>query len=148
MKKNKGFTLIELLISISILSIITIAFSTVSISAIKGNSKNSIDIGAMNIAQGEIENIRSQMKTYENSMPISLTSVDGYEILEDKVNEFSMINNNNKYNVSLEIKKAKEGNTTYSTLYEIKVCVVAKEDNQYFSKKSTELVTQIRLNKI
>lgn len=148
MKKNKGFTLIELLISISILSIIAIAFSTVSTSAIKGNSKNSIDIGAMNIAQGEIENIRSQMKTYKKSMPLSLTSVDGHEILEDEVKKFFRVNNNNKYNVSLEIKKAKEENTTYLTLYEIKVSVVSEEDKKYFSKKSTELVTQIRLNKI
>lgn len=146
MKENKGFTFIELLISISILSILTIAFSTISISAIKGNSKNDIDIGAMNIAQSEIENIRSQMKKYESSLPISLTSVDGYEISQDRVNEFSRINNNNKYDVYIEIKKATEGSRIYSQLYEVKVLV--KEEKQYFSRKSTELVTQIRLDRI
>lgn len=146
MKKNKGFTLIELLISITILSILTIAFSKVSISAIKGNSKNNIDIVAMNIAQSEIENIRSQMKSYEKSLPISLISVDGHEILEDKVNKFSVINNNDTYNLSIEIKKAVEGSTTYSELYEVKVAV--KAEKEYFSGKSTELVTQIRINKI
>lgn len=146
MKKNKGFTLIELLISIFILSILTIAFSQVSISAIKGNSKNSTDIVAMNIAQSEIENIRSQMKSYEKSLPISLISLDGHEILEDKVNKFSMINNNETYNVSIEIKKSVEGSITYSELYEVTVSV--KTEKKYFSGKSTELVTQIRLNKI
>lgn len=146
MEKNKGFTLIELLVSISILSILTIAFTTVSISAIKGNSKNSIDIVAMNIAQGEIENIRSQMKEYEKSSSISLTSVEGHKILENEVNEFSMISNNNTYNVSIEIKKAVIEGITYPELYEVKVKV--KEEKEYFSGKSTELVTQIRLNKI
>lgn len=146
MKRNKGFTLIELLISISILSILIISFSTISNSAIKGNAKNNIDIGAMNIAQSEIENIRSQMKNYKNSFPISLTSVDGYEILQDRVNKFSMTNNNHQYNVHIEVKKAMDGSRLYSELYEVKVLV--KEEKQYFSRKSIELVTQIRINTI
>ena len=146
MRKNKGFTLVELLVSIAILSILTIAFTTVSISSIKGNSKNNIDIVAMNIAQSEIENIRSQIKKYGDSSIILLTSVDGHEILENEANKFSITSNNNTYNVSIDIKKAVIKEKTYSQLYEVKV--VVKEETEYFSGKSTELVTQVRLNKI
>lgn len=157
MKKNKGFTLVELLVSIAILSILTIAFSKVSISAIKGNSKNNIDIGSMNIAQGEIENIRSQLKKYSGEDPLVLTSVEGEEIREsiedNKIPEnvkegFSRINNSVSYNIKIELKKAKNNDSTYLGLYDIKVSVVPDENKGYFSKKTTELFTQIRINKI
>ena len=51
---NKGFTLLELLISLSIITIILLAFSTIIISSIKGNTKNDKDINALNLAQSEI----------------------------------------------------------------------------------------------
>ena len=59
---NKGFTLLELLISLSIITIILLAFSTITISSIKGNTKNDKDISALNLAQSEIEVVRKQIK--------------------------------------------------------------------------------------
>lgn len=156
-KKNKGFTLIEVLMSMAILSIILIAFSTISISSIKGNSKNDIDIGAMNIAQGEIENIRSQLKQYSGEDPVELESTEGYKIYEGVLAKFPRTNNSGSYNVSIELKKAENNQQTeyennqpvvYSGLYEIKVSVVPNETKEYFSKKTTELITQIKINKI
>lgn len=157
MKDNKGFTLIEILTSAAIISIIVIAFSTISISSIKGNSKNNIDIGAMNIAQGEIENIRSQLKNYSGEDPLVLTSVEGEEIRESIEGKgtpqnasegFSRTNDSGSYNVKIELKKAENDYSTYSGLYEIKVSVAANENKEYFSKKTTELITQIRINRI
>lgn len=157
MKDNKGFTLIEILISTAILSIVVIAFSIISISSIKGNSKNNIDIGAMNIAQGEIENIRSQLKKYSGEDPLVLTSVEDEEIREsiegdetpkNVIEGFSRTNDSGSYNVKIELKKAKNDDSTHLGLYEIKVSVVPDKNKEYFSKKTTELVTQIKINRI
>ena len=64
---NKGFTLLELLISLSIITIILLAFSTIIISSIKGNTKNDKDISALNLAQSEIEIVRKQIKDGKTS---------------------------------------------------------------------------------
>ena len=59
---KKGFTLLELLVSISIISILLLAFLTIILSSIKVNTKNDKDISALYIAQSEIEVVRKQIK--------------------------------------------------------------------------------------
>ena len=128
---NKGFTLLELLVSISIMSIILLAFLTITISSIKGNTKNDKDISALNLAQSEIEILRKQIKdgkTDFNDEPY-IKEIDG-----------------KKFEVKLSVSESKEDTSSQYTLYEVYVSVEAKqenEENDYFSKKHTELVTEV-----
>ena len=128
---NKGFTLLELLISLSIITIILLAFSTIIISSIKGNTKNDKDISALNLAQSEIEILRKQIKdgkTDFNDEPY-IKEIDG-----------------KKFEVKLSVSESKEDTSSQYTLYEVYVSVEAKqenEENDYFSKKHTELVTEV-----
>lgn len=61
-KNKRGFTLIELLLAMSIISLIAFAFFRIVNTSVVTNSKNERDIKAMQIAQTQIENIRSQLK--------------------------------------------------------------------------------------
>ena len=128
---DKGFTLLELLISLSIITIILLAFSTIIISSIKGNTKNDKDISALNLAQSEIEILRKQIKdgkTDFNDEPY-IKEIDG-----------------KKFEVKLSVSESKEDTSSQYTLYEVYVSVEAKqenEENDYFSKKHTELVTEV-----
>ena len=128
---NKGFTLLELLISLSIITIILLAFSTITISSIKGNTKNDKDISALNLAQSEIEILRKQIKdgkTDFNDEPY-IKEIDG-----------------KKFEVKLSVSESKEDTSSQYTLYEVYVSVESKqenEENDYFSKKHTELVTEV-----
>ena len=128
---NKGFTLLELLISLSIITIILLAFSTIIISSIKGNTKNDKDISALNLAQSEIEILRKQIKdgkTDFNDEPY-IKEIDG-----------------KKFEVKLSVSESKEDTSSQYTLYEVYVSVEAKQENKendYFSKKHTELVTEV-----
>lgn len=128
---NKGFTLLELLVSISIMSIILLAFLTITISSIKGNTKNDKDISALNLAQSEIEILRKQIKdgkTDFNDEPY-IKEIDG-----------------KKFEVKLSVSESKEDTSSQYTLYEVYVSVEAKQENKendYFSKKHTELVTEV-----
>ena len=128
---KKGFTLLELLISLSIITIILLAFSTIIISSIKGNTKNDKDISALNLAQSEIEILRKQIKdgkTDFNDEPY-IKEIDG-----------------KKFEVKLSVSESKEDTSSQYTLYEVYVSVEAKqenEENDYFSKKHTELVTEV-----
>ena len=128
---NKGFTLLELLISLSIITIILLAFSTIIISSIKGNTKNDKDISALNLAQSEIEILRKQIKdgkTDFNDEPY-IKEIDG-----------------KKFEVKLSVSESKDDTSSQYTLYEVYVSVEAKqenEENDYFSKKHTELVTEV-----
>ncbi len=61
--KNKGFTLLELIIALSIVSIVLMSFYTLINSSIKQNTKTEKDIKSLNIAQGEIESLRNEVKT-------------------------------------------------------------------------------------
>lgn len=128
---NKGFTLLELLISLSIITIILLAFSTIIISSIKGNTKNDKDISALNLAQSEIEILRKQIK-------------DGKTDFNDEpyIKEID----SKKFEVKLSVSESKEDTSSQYTLYEVYVSVEAKqenEENDYFSKKHTELVTEV-----
>ena len=125
---DKGFTLLELLISLSIITIILLAFSTITISSIKGNTKNDKDISALNIAQSEIAVIRKPIKDRDTNLKNS----DSKEI------------DGKKFEVELCVSE-KEKFSQY-ILYKLCVSVEAKQKNEksdYFSKKHTELVTEV-----
>ena len=137
---NKGFTLLELLISLSIITIILLAFSTITISSIKGNTKNDKDISALNIAQSEIEVIRKQIKDRETNLKNS----ENKSIEKNTKEIYSKEIDGKKFEVELCVSE-KEKFSQY-ILYKLCVSVEAKQKNEksdYFSKKHTELVTEV-----
>lgn len=75
LKKSKGFTLIELLVALAIVGIILLAFFKVADSTTKMNVKNDRDIKALNLAQSEIENLRNQIKNYEQLEKLEIKEV-------------------------------------------------------------------------
>lgn len=137
---DKGFTLLELLISLSIITIILLAFSTITISSIKGNTKNDKDISALNIAQSEIEVIRKQIKDRETNLKNS----ENKSIEKNTKEIYSKEIDGKKFEVELCVSE-KEKFSQY-ILYKLCVSVEAKQKNEksdYFSKKHTELVTEV-----
>lgn len=129
-KDIRGLTLIELLISISILSIIGLAFFSTINASIKTNKKNETDIKAMNLAQSEIENLRIQIKKSTG------TTLDIFDLENNKIiigNENSYISNDYEVKITIEEKE--------NLLYEIRVSV--ESINKNFSKKETEIITQV-----
>ena len=150
MKKlnNKGLTLIELLVALAIvgLGIITM-FSSVN-SNLKVNTKNDKDIKSLQIAQSEIENLRSQIKskspdsfkinTYKEEQDkeeveeISLKDLEK----EDGISYFRIIDGkSNIYNINLKVTDDPEN------LYTIDIKVSSQ--NEDFSGKSTHIVTKV-----
>ena len=86
LEKSKGFTLIELLVALAIVGTILLAFFKIIDSTNRMNVKNDRDIKALNIAQSEIENLRSQIKeksgnnerklfVYDNSLDSNLQDI-------------------------------------------------------------------------
>lgn len=131
---KKGFTLLELLIAMGIMSIIALAFFGFLNSSIKFNTKNEKDIKALNIAQSEVENIREQIKSGKKD---SFITCDNEDIKLGYLNEYEVLldEKNNAYNINIELTKEQ------NDLYNIKVNV--KFSNEYFSKKSVNLITQV-----
>ena len=137
---DKGFTLLELLISLSIITIILLAFSTITISSIKGNTKNDKDISALNIAQSEIEVIRKQIKDRETNLKNS----ENKSIEKNTKEIYSKEIDGKKIEVELCVSE-KEKFSQY-ILYKLCFSVEPKQKNEksdYFSKKHTELVTEV-----
>lgn len=130
MKKevSKGFTLVEVLVSLSILSILMLVFFYVINISIKNNKKNEVDINALHLAQSEIENIRAQIK---NNNISNMKDLENNEIV---IGESSSYLSNN-YNVDILVEQKSD------LLYEIKVGV--KYQNFDFSKKNTQIITQV-----
>lgn len=62
-RSNKGFTLLELLVTLAVVVLALFAFFRVLNSTTRVNAKNDRDIKAINLAQSEIENLRSQIKS-------------------------------------------------------------------------------------
>ncbi len=148
---NKGFTLLELLVSISIMSIILLAFLTITISSIKGNTKNDKDIGALHIAQSEIEVVRKQIKdgntSFVNSENESLVLSDSNNFT-DTENVYYRTVDDKRFKVEfyISIDKFKDNESIEGKLYNLKVIVKSRpldEEDDYFSKKCTELITQV-----
>ena len=141
--KKKGFTLIEVIIAISIISIISLALFRVINSAIKNNSKNEIDIHSLNVAQSEMEQLRSSIKENHN-LEISINDSEKVLIIngENTVKYKKEIKrNDNKtivYDINLNIIREEKNNLP---LYTVKI-VVANEENT-FSSRNTVLKAQI-----
>ncbi|MGL5348869.1 MAG: type IV pilus modification PilV family protein [Peptostreptococcaceae bacterium] len=146
---KKGFTLIELLVAISIVSIIALAFFRIANSSILSNSKNEKDIKAMQIAQTQIENIRSQLKKDDTLKTLTLKySIDSQgtinekniqlEEKEDKIEESfeHKTSDNSTYRIQIILTREKGSANKY--LYAIKA-----EVNTNLSKKKTILNTSI-----
>lgn len=88
LKQNKGFTLIELLVALAIVGIILLAFFASINSTIRMDAKNDRDIKALNIAQSEIENLRTYIKNYEKSSNIKIENV--IDISEYKIGYYEV----------------------------------------------------------
>lgn len=74
-KDRQGFTLLELIISLAIIGLILLGFFRVIYSTTKINEKNDRDIKGMNLAQSEVENLRSQIKSKGNSGYIEINNI-------------------------------------------------------------------------
>lgn len=141
--KKKGFTLIEVIIAISIISIISLALFRVINSAIKNNSKNEIDIHSLNVAQSEMEQLRSNIKENHN-VEISINDNDKILIIngENTVKYKKEIRrNDNKtiiYDINLNIIREEKNKLP---LYTVKIDVSNEENT--FSSKNTVLKAQI-----
>lgn len=131
---NKAFTLIELIIAMSIISLLVVGFFGFYNSTIKYNTKNEKDIKSLNIAQSEIENLRQQIKSGRASNFKTTTNED--ITLNGEISSYEVVldENNNSYNLDIDLD-------CLNSLYTIKVSV--RFGNDYFSKKSTELITQV-----
>ena len=148
LKQDKGFTLIELLVALAIVGIILLAFFTSINSTIRMDAKNDRDIKALNIAQSEIENLRSQIKekadnnerelfVYDNSLDSNDKKI---EISFDKKNEYFRIYEDAdiKYKICLDIKREMVKEDTFNDyIYTINITV--QLEDKYFSKKITEI---------
>ena len=149
---NKGFTLLELLISLSIITIILLAFSTIIISSIKGNTKNDKDISALNLAQSEIEIVRKQIKdgktSFKNSENETLEFNSIIDSIENTENIYYKDVDGKNFEVKFYISKNDEylGGSLYKLWVRVKSKQKDEEDNwedDYFSKKYTELITEV-----
>lgn len=149
---NKGFTLLELLISLSIITIILLAFSTIIISSIKGNTKNDKDISALNLAQSEIEIVRKQIKDGKTSFKNSKNETLEFNSISDSIENTENIYYKDVDGKNFEVKFYISKNDEYlgGSLYKLWVRIKSKqkdeEDNwedDYFSKKYTELITEV-----
>lgn len=129
-KNTRGLTLVELLISMSILSIIGLAFFSTINTSIKTNKKNETDIKALHLAQSEVENLRVQIKK------LTCSTLDIVDLKDNKIT----INIDNYY-VSEEYEVKIKITEKEDLLYEIRVTVGAVNSN--FSKKKTEIITQV-----
>ena len=112
------------------------------------NVKNDRDIKALNIAQSEIENLRSQIKeksgnnerklfVYDNSLDSNDKKI---EISFDKKNEYFRIYEDAdiKYKICLDIKREIVAEDTFNDyIYTINIKV--QLEDKYFSKKITEI---------
>lgn len=136
---KKGFTLLELLVSISIISILLLAFLTIILSSIKVNTKNDKDISALYIAQSEIEVVRKQIKDGNTSF---VNSENKSLVINDTLgNLYYKEIDGKRFEVRFYLDKSLESN-----LYNLRVIVKSKSmdtEDDYFSKKTTELVTQV-----
>ena len=147
-EKSKGFTLIELLVALAIVGTILLAFFKIIDSTNRMNVKNDRDIKALNIAQSEIENLRSQIKektdnnerklfVYDNSLDSNGKKI---EISFDKKNEYFRIYEDTdiKYKICLDIKREIVKKDTFNDyIYTINITV--QLEDKYFSKKITEI---------
>ena len=148
LEKPKGFTLIELLVALAIVGTILLAFFKIIDSTNRMNVKNDRDIKALNIAQSEIENLRSQIKekadnnerelfVYDNSLDSNDKKI---EISFDKKNEYFRIYEDAdiKYKICLDIKREMVKEDTFNDyIYTINITV--QLEDKYFSKKITEI---------
>lgn len=155
-KTNKGFTLLELLISISIISIIVLAFSTMIMSSIKGNTKNDKDISALNLAQSEIEVVRKQIKDGKTSLKNSENETLEIKLINDSIEDTNSDPIEDTKNIYYKDVDGKSFEVKFyiskdeDSLYKLWVRVKSKQKNDeenwaddYFSKKYTELVTEV-----
>ena len=147
-EKSKGFTLIELLVSLAIVGTTLLAFFKIIDSTNRMNVKNDRDIKSLNIAQSEIENLRSQIKekagdnerelfVYDNSLDSNDKKI---EISFDKKNEYFRIYEDAdiKYKICLDIKREIVAEDTFNDyIYTINITV--QLEDKYFSKKITEI---------
>ena len=129
-KDIRGLTLVELLISISILSIIGLAFFSTINTSIKTNKKNETDIKAMHLAQSEVENLRVQIKKSTGST-LDIFDLKGNKVIINNENSYT----SDEYDVKITIEEKE------NLLYEI--IVVVEDVNKDFSKKKTEIITQV-----
>ncbi|WP_158540696.1 type IV pilus modification PilV family protein [Romboutsia weinsteinii] len=156
MKRNKGFTLLEVLVSLAIIISIMFAFFKVYNSSIRVNTKNDRDIKALNLAQSELENLRSQIKNLKRSEEDKKIEINiGEKQIDiDSLNKTTVTYEKNYtdeddmkervYKINLTLEKSNVTNQIY--MFNIDIDIKLKDE--YFSKRKTELSTSILSNNI
>lgn len=146
-KDNRGVTLLELLVSLAIIGFLVFAFFRVINSTKRIDIKNDRDIKALNIAQSQIEDLRSQIKSLGDKEKLILHDKDIYIKDIGKI-DFKIVNyekniEDQVYKVEVKLKKTDVDKELY--LFEIEVGVRLKDN--YFSKRNTFIKTKILSNK-
>lgn len=154
MKKinNKGFTLLELLVALAIVSLGVMTMFAAVNSNLKINTKNDKDIKSLQIAQSEIENLRSQIKNkslstfnikeYNKEKKVYEEVDRNLDELENGIEYLKIIDNEvNIYKVKLTVSKDIDKNGNSTDLYTIDVNVSSQ--NEDFSGKNTNLITKV-----
>ncbi|MEG1284419.1 MAG: prepilin-type N-terminal cleavage/methylation domain-containing protein [Romboutsia sp.] len=160
MKNNKGFTLLEVIISISIIIFIMFAFFRVYNSSIRVNTKNDRDIKALNLAQSELEDLRSQIKNLDDNTFLTIAG-DEIKIVEIPI---TTDNNDTKPYTKIYIKNYLNGESMKPREYKIQIDISksyvlekmylfdidisAKLGDEYFSKRNVKLSTSILSNSV
>jgi len=134
---NKGFTLLEVLVSLVILSIIILTFSSIFVFSTRTAVSNNDDLVAVNLAKATLEKIEHDPYKYINDPNTGSVNYETDPVTFDKNNcpannsacqsLFSQISNNKTFSIS--VTASQKSTTGDKNLKLINVVVEVKLDN-------------------